>query len=374
MLLIGIALGSLLGIILGLVPSFNIGFAYLFATTLKDPYFAVGLIIGVDSTSSIMKHLSMLNSSSEEDASELYKTDASLILTSLASGMSGKFIGSAVGIGLIIFLQGSEMKLDGLGKCLSIFLILAVWLILAGFKSKNPKLAIASLVASCLLALVATNLPINQPMFVLTSCMFSSTLFKTLTEKQDKLKDPYITSFHEGVEIVSGFFAGALCSILWGLPTSVVCKAVEEDYDKPHTIISRKAFADGVTSSLGLTIFLVLQGNKNALASNLGSLHIQFNDVENVGIIATSLSLSFVGYLMFNNIMDLHIKIYNIMPNVINKFILALIFITLIYLSNGWCIPLLGTSLLLNKLIRLAEAPKELNLGALAILPMMTLF
>ncbi len=43
-------------------------------------------------------------------------------------------------------------------------------------------------------------------------------------------------------------------------------------------------------------------------------------------------------------------------------------------MSNGWCIPLLFASLLLNKIIRLAEAPKELNLGAISILPMMALF
>ncbi|PHM11698.1 hypothetical protein CK516_00970 [Nostoc sp. 'Peltigera malacea cyanobiont' DB3992] len=374
MLLTGILLGAGLGIILGLVPSFNIGFAYLFATTLKDPYFAVGLIIGVDSTSSIMRHLSMINSASEEDASELYKHDTSLILTSLASGMSGKFIGSAVGIGLLIFLQGSEMKLDGLGRAMSVIMVVGIWSLLIVFKSKNYKLAIASLVASSLLALVTTNLPINQPMFVLASCMFSSTLFKSVLEKQGKIKDPHITSFHEGIEIASGFFAGALSSILWGLPTSVVCKAMQEDHDKPHTIISRKAFADSVSSSLGLTIFLVISRSKSALTSNLSSLHLKFNDVENVGIILVSLSLSLVGYLIFNNIMDLYIKVSNVIPGMINKLIPLLTIGTLVYMSNGWCIPLIGASLLLNKVIRLAEAPKELNLGALSILPMMALF
>ncbi|MCC5668853.1 hypothetical protein LC653_34620 [Nostoc sp. CHAB 5784] len=204
--------------------------------------------------------------------------------------------------------------------------------------------------------------------------MFSSNLLKTFTEKEVYIKKPQINTFHNGVEIAQGFFAGCLSSIMWGLPTSVVCKAIEEDYDKPHTIISRKAFADGVRGVLGLTIFLTIQGSKSALASNLTSLNVKFNDVENIGIIGVSFSLSLIAYLIFNSIMDIYIAVYNVMPSLFNKGILIITFITLIYMSDGWCIPLLFASLLLNKIIKLADAPKELNLGAISILPMMALF
>lgn len=373
MLFIGLLLGSFLGIILGLVPGFNIGFAFLFATTIEDSYFAVGLILGIDATSSIMRHLSMLNSTSDEDENKLCKADNSLILTALLGGMSGKVFGSFVSIGLLIFLQGSLLKLDGMGKGLSLGLIILMWVLLIT-RTKNPKLGILSLICSCILAVLATNLPINQPMFVLTSCMFSSSLLKSFTEKEVKIKPSSIPSYHNGVEIAQGFFAGCLSSIMWGLPTSVVCKAIEEDYDKPHTIISRKAFADGVRGVLGLTIFLTIQGSKNALASNLTSLNVKFNDVENIGIIGVSFSLSLIAYLIFNSIMDIYIALYNIMPYLFNKGILIITFITLIYMSNGWCLPMFVASLLVNKLVRLAEAPKELNLGAISILPMMALF
>ena len=77
---------------------------------------------------------------------------------------------------------------------------------------------------------------------------------------------------------------------------------------------------------------------------------------------------------MFNSIMDLYINIHNLVPNFFNRGIVVSTFITLMWLSNGWCIPLIGASLMLNKLIKLAGAAKELNLGALAILPMMALF
>ncbi len=374
MLLIGILLGSLLGIVLGLIPSFNSGFVLIFASSLGDPYFAVGLILGIDATASIMKHLSMLNSSLEDmEENKLYKSDPSLILTALTSGMTGKFIASFVGIGLLIFLQGSSLKLDGMGRALCIGLILGIWVILL-IKSKGKELAIISLVTSGLLAILATNLPINQPMFILTSCLFSSSLIKSGLENQPKIKDPHITSFHTGVEIASGFFAGALSSVLWGLPTSVVCKAIEEEEDKPHTIISRKAFADGVSSTLGLTILLAIKGSRSAAAQSISSLNIEFNDVESIGIILTSFSLSLVGYLMFNNIMELYIAIYNLTPTFFNKGLVVVTFCMLMWLSNGWCIPLILASLLLNKLIKLAEAPKELNLGAISVLPIIALF
>ncbi|MEH1863258.1 MAG: hypothetical protein V7L21_35820 [Nostoc sp.] len=374
MLLIGILLGAILGIVLGLIPSFNSGFVLIFASSLGDPYFAVGLILGIDSTSSIIKHLSMLNSSLEDiEENRLIKNDPSLILTALVSGMTGKLIGSFVGIGLLIFLQGSELKLDGLGRGLSVGLIILTWTFLI-IKSKNKLLAIISLVTSGLLAILATNLPINQPMFVLTSCLFSSSLIQSGIKNQLKIKDPYITNFHSGVEIASGFFSGALSSILWGLPTSVVCKAIEEEEDKTHTIISRKAFGDGVSSVLGLTILLAIKGSRSAVAQNISSLKLEFNDLESIGIILTSFSLSLIGYLIFNNIMELYIKVYNLTPNFFNKGLIIVTFIILMWLSNGWCIPLIGASLLLNKLIKLAEAPKELNLGAISILPMIALF
>lgn len=77
---------------------------------------------------------------------------------------------------------------------------------------------------------------------------------------------------------------------------------------------------------------------------------------------------------MFNNIMIWYINVHNLVPNFLNKGIIIATFIVLMWLSNGWCIPLIAASLLLNKLIKLAGAPKELNLGALSILPMMALF
>ncbi|MEH2044092.1 hypothetical protein [Nostoc sp.] len=376
MLFTGILLGAFSGIILSLVPGFNIGFAFIFATTIEDSYFAVGLILGIDSTASIMRHLNMLNSIIEEDENKLCKTDPSLILTSLVGEMSGKFFGSFVSIGLLIFLQGSLLKLDGVGKSFSLFMVLIVWTLLIMFKCKNQKLGILSLLCSGLLAILTINLPIDQPMFVLTSCMFSSNLLKTFTEKTSTIKNPKISSFHDGVEIAGGLFAGCLSSILWGLPTSVVCKSIEEKYDKPHTIVSRKSFADGVSGVLGLTIFFTIQGSKSPLASNISNFNsqIQFNDIENIGIIGISFSLSLIGYLIFNNIMNIYITIYNKIPAIASKGVLMLTGVALIYMSNGWCIPLLIASLLLSKLIRLAEAPKELNLGALSILPMMALF
>ncbi|MEH2060275.1 MAG: hypothetical protein V7K97_29905 [Nostoc sp.] len=374
MLLLGILLGAPLGILLGLVPSFNSGFVLIFASTLGDPYLGVGLILGIDATSSIMKYLSMLNSSLEEiDENRLYKSDHSLILTALVSGITGKFIGSVVGISLLIFLQGSALKLDGMGRGLSLFLILLVWTMLLT-KAKDSKLGIISLIASGLLAILATNLPINQPMFVLTSCLFSSSILKLSIEKQSRIKNPNITSFHTGVEIASGFFAGTLSAVLWGLPTSVVCKAIEEDEDKPYTIVSRKAFADSISSALGLTILLAIKGSRSAVAQNISNAHIDFNDLESVGIILTSFSLSLIGYLMFNKLMELYVAAYNITPNSFNKVIVGFTIITLLYLSNGWCIPLIGASLLLNKLIKLANAPKEINLGAISILPLIALF
>ena len=48
-LVIGICIGSVLGIFFSLIPGFNMGFAWLAAPMLPgEPRFVVGLIIGID--------------------------------------------------------------------------------------------------------------------------------------------------------------------------------------------------------------------------------------------------------------------------------------------------------------------------------------
>lgn len=373
MLIFGILIGAIAGVVLGLIPGFNIGFSFLFAITLPDPYFAVGLILGIDSTSSIMKHLNLLNADIDEDENRLTKQDNSLIYTSLVSSMSGKFLGSFVSVGLIIFLGDSVLKLDGLVRALSLCMIMFVWGMLI-WRSKDKFLALIALAGSALIAILCSNLPINQPMFVLTSCMFSTYTLRGLVEANSKIRIKSINQYHNGVEIAQGFFAGALSSVLWGLPTSVICKSMEEDFDKPHNLISRKAFADGVNAVLGLTIFLTVGGYKIALASNLSRLNLQFNSTESVGIVIISLALSLLGYILFNPMLAMYLSIQNWMPGIINKGIIVLTLATILILSKFWAIALIPTCLMLQNLIRLANAPKEVALGALSILPLLALF
>lgn len=374
MLIIGILLGSVLGIILSLVPGFDLGFVFLIVTSSSsnNPQFGIGLILGIEATECIMNHLNMLSSNDSKDKDE----KDSLLYTSLLNSIAGKFFGCFVGICLIIFLQNNDLKLEGFTKGLPIVINIGIWIIFITEKSKNKKLATITLISAGLLTFLSSNLEIKESIFTLLSCLFADRLLKSIKENTKKitLSTPTIINYHTGIEILSGFFNGALAAFLWGLPTSVLSAVTKEDNDKPHKTVGKKSFAKSVRSALGLTLILTITSSKGMLGHSISGFHTSFNQVEAIGILGVSFSLSLIGYLLFDRILPVYISIYNFIPNnLINKTITIGTIITIFIMSHGWCIPMGLAGLMLTKLNKAADAPRELSLSALAIIPIINL-
>lgn len=374
-MILGILIGSVLGIILGLVPGFNIGFVFLFSLTIPDPEFACGLIIGIDATSASVKALNILSGVNEEELPDgVSKVDdkVNLAWCNIVNYTTGKILGCFLGAVLLFYVGESSFKIELFHKGLAIGYSLIIWGALIN-QSKNKKLAgiISVIIITVTLLTIQLNIPSNMSMFVLVSAMFVGGSLKNLKKTKIKVSK---TETKEVTQNPRGILAGMLSAFLWGLPVSAVCKGLKEEKDSIQSEVAMNSVANGISSAVGLTILMVTGGARSAAATSAATLDIQFNMLETIGILGISALLSVVAYLLFEDIMKIYILIYNCVPSVLNIVIVIGSISYLTYVSSGWFIVLGITSLLIQKLIRLAEAPKELSLIAISILPLISIF
>ena len=79
---------------------------------------------------------------------------------------------------------------------------------------------------------------------------------------------------------MSDYLAGAISGMLWGLPTSVVCKIQETGLDTPATKVSRSAVADATASCIGLTLLMGLGRGRGAANQAAASFKEVFHSQE----------------------------------------------------------------------------------------------
>ncbi|BAY22156.1 hypothetical protein NIES2100_19190 [Calothrix sp. NIES-2100] len=371
----GLLIGSVVGIILGLIPGFNIGFILLASLSIPDPQLACGLIIGIDATSSGIKAISLLTGNRDEEFPDKLQNNSqpiNLVWTNISSYTTGKILGCFIGSFLILGIGKTAFQITEVHKGLAIAISLGIWIEISRL-SKDKKLTVLSLIITSILSVLVINLPIEQPMFILVSSLFIGNSLQSLFHyKKIELNSTEPTEYI--IQSWDGILAGLLSSMLWGLPTNAMCRLMDEGEDKPEIVAARGAIADGIASSIGLAILLCTGGARSAAASQAALLNLDFGRWESVGILGASCVLSLLVYLMFDNLIKIFIVIHNSLPYVVNILIVLLTISILTLLSNGWFIIIAITSLLTNKLIRLAGAPKESNLIAIAILPIMNLF
>jgi hypothetical protein len=376
-LVIGIIAGSILGIFFSLIPGFNIGFAWLAAPLLPgEPRFVVGLIIGIDLTTSTLKHLHLLNSKHRDDLDEdiTNSTDKQqLCTTSFFSYYLTKIVVSIATI--FMMLVGALDTFDwGIHtKGLTVIIGVGIWLTIIQM-SRHWKIATIAFVMYGVFSLLTVKLPITQPMFVLASSLFSANFINEIRFKPEKIKLTELNfSVGEAMPFIPGIIAGTISGMLWGLPTSVVCKIQETELDTPTTKVSRNAVADATASCIGLTLLMGFSGSRSAANQAASSFKEVFHSQEIAFVFVIIIILTQVVYSLWQPIMTTYAAIHNSTPHFIKKVSVVCTVVSLVMFSNGMFLLTSLSALMLNKITKIAEAPRELSLSPIGILPLVSI-
>jgi hypothetical protein len=376
-LVIGICIGSVLGIFFSLIPGFNIGFAWLAAPLLPgEPRFVVGLIIGIDLTTSTLKHLHLLNSKHRDDLDEdiTNSTDKQqLCTTSFFSYYLTKIVVSIATI--FMMLVGALDTFDwGIHtKGLTVIIGVGIWLTIIQM-SRHWKIATIAFVMYGVFSLLTVKLPITQPMFVLASSLFSANFINEIRFKPEKIKLTELNfSVGKAMPFIPGIIAGTISGMLWGLPTSVVCKIQETELDTPTTKVSRNAVADATASCIGLTLLMGFSGSRSAANQAASSFKEVFHSQEIAFVFVIIIILTQVVYSLWQPIMTTYAAIHNSTPHFIKKVSVVCTVVSLVMFSNGMFLLTSLSALMLNKITKIAEAPRELSLSPIGILPLVSI-
>jgi hypothetical protein len=377
-LVIGIIAGSILGIFFSLIPGFNIGFAWLAAPLLPgEPRFVVGLIIGIDLTTSTLKHLHLLNSKHRDDLDEDITNSTNkqqLCTTSFFSYYLTKIVVSIATI--FMMLVGALDTFDwGIHtRGLTVVVGVGIWLTIIQM-SRHWKIATIAFVMYGVFSLLTVKLPIQQPMFVLASSLFSSNFINEIRFKSEKIKLTELDfSRSSGViPFIPGIIAGSISGMLWGLPTSVVCKIQETGLDTPATKVSRSAVADATASCIGLTLLMGLGRGRGAANQAAASFKEVFHSQEIAFVFVIIIILTQVIYSLWQPIMSTYTAIHNNTPHFIKQLGIVGTVTSLVVFSNGMFLLTSLSALMLSKMTRLAEAPRELSLSPMGILPLVSI-
>ncbi|WP_427162608.1 hypothetical protein ACQFX9_14295 [Aliinostoc sp. HNIBRCY26] len=373
-LIIGILIGGFLGIFLALIPGFNIGFAFLFSITVPDPYLGCGLVLGIEATSVVVKSLGLLSGINNDDFPDKVIEDSNkvqLVWTAAFSYLFGKLLGCAMASSLILFGDKEVFTIGVVHKSMALAVAGFVWAGLI-YASGSKKLAGIITVIIAILSIATMNLPIEQPMFILVSSLFIGNSLRSIRNRR-KIKINSVEPTGDLLIHWGGIPGGLLSSLLWGLPTSALCRSIQDDLS-PELIMSQGALANAVASSFGLAILLTTGGARSASATQVSNLDLLFNRWETIGILGASFCLTLITYIFFRQIMRIYIGFNNAIPYFfqIGVVISTIGFLTVT--SSGWFIPLALAGLMISKLIKLAEAPKELTLIATSVLPIISIF
>lgn len=376
-LIIGILVGSILGILLNFIPGFNIGFALISASLIPNPRFAVGLIIGVDVVTSSFKHLSLLHAKHREDLNEEITNADNKQNLCIESASEYFFIKILFGLAAcgMVFVYGNSI-LDIGSKTIAMLgfggaIILWVGLIQL---AKHKWVAIVALLDYCSFSWIAKDLSIQQPVFVIASSFFSVNLINNFRYKSEEIKltDKHYSTTCTWNQIVEGSIAGIASAFLWGLPTSAVCRLFE-DNEATELKVARHAVADAVASIGGLSVLMAVGRARSVASSNLVVFKANFHHAEVVFILFIIVILtSIIGY-NWSDIMNIYAAIHNRTPHILTKITVILTVAGLVVISTGLFPVTCLVCLMINKLTRIAEAPRELSLSSLVFVPIIGL-
>lgn len=372
-LLVGIFVGSILGIFISFIPGFNMGFAWLAAPIIPNARFAIGLIIGVDLSTSSLKHLHLLHSQHRDDLDEDITSNTNKQQLCQESFFSYYMTKVVVGLGLTISLVmfgSDELRLDDVRQ-LTLIVSVGIWMYLIE-QAKHWKVALIAFIGYGVFSLLTIQLPIQQPMLVLASSLFSANFINEIRYKSEKINLVEVDFAKTKYEI-NGMIAGAISGFLWGLPTSVVCKMLETEKDTPEHKISRNAVADAFSSCIGLALLMAFGGSKSAANQAAASLKENFHSSEIAFVMFITVVIIQIIYLLWKPLMSIYAAVHNSTPHFIKQLSVIGTVTSLVVFSNGMFLVTSLIALMLNKINKIAEAPRELSLSPIGILPLINI-
>ena len=374
-LVIGIITGSILGIFFSLIPGFNMGFAWLAAPMLPgEPRFVVGLIIGIDLTTSSLKHLHLLHSKHRDDLDEDITNSTNKQQLCTESFFSYYMTKIVVGGATILMMLIGALDTFEWGiytRTLTVIVGVAIWLTIIQM-SRHWKIATIAFIMYGVFSLLTVKLPISQPMFVLASSLFSANFINEIRFKPEKIKLTELDFSKVGYE-ANGIIAGAISGMLWGLPTSVVCKILETGLDTPATKVSKSAVAEATASCIGLTLLMGFSGSRSAANQAAASFKEVFHSQEIAFVFVIIIMITQVIYSLWQPIMVTYAAIHNHTPHFIKQVSVLGTVTSLVVFSNGMFLLTSLSALMLSKITKIAEAPKELSLSPIGILPLVSI-
>jgi len=371
-LVIGLIVGLVLGILCSLIPNFNIGLGYIIVPLIPAPRFAIGLVIGIDITSSSLKHLSLLHSKHREDLDESITQDTNKNELMYSSMFSYQLVkaGWLATLGFAILTQGTKILDIELVRQLSVCIGIGLWVLLIS-ASKHWKVAAISFFFYIVFSLVVVELPIKQPILVLASSLFSVNLINEFRYKPERIEN---AEYHDPKEFrLEGIWAGLISGFLWGLPTNAVCRLLQEENESSSATVSRHAVADAVCSATGLAILLTLGGSRTAAATSVADFKEVFGNAECFWLLTTLSAFNFILLIWWQDIVKVYVSIHNNTPHFGIRLTILSTVVSLTVLSHGWFFVTALIALMLRKITSIAEAPRELSLSPIGILPLANL-
>ena len=211
--------------------------------------------------------------------------------------------------------------------------------------------------------------------FVLASSLFSANFINEIRFKSEKINlvELDFSKSSGAIPFIPGIIAGAISGMLWGLPTSVVCKIQETGRDTPATKVSRSAVADATASCIGLTLLMGLGRGRGAANQAAASFKEFFHSQEIAFVFLIIIILTQVIYSLWEPIMSMYGNIHNNTPHFIKQLGIVGTVTSLVIFSNGMFLLTSLSALMLSKMTRLAEAPRELSLSPMGILPLVSI-
>jgi hypothetical protein len=273
-------------------------------------------------------------------------------------------------LGFAILTQGTKILDIELVRQLSVSIGIGLWVLLIS-ASKHWKVAAISFFFYIVFSLVVVELPIKQPILVLASSLFSVNLINEFRYKPERIEN---AEYHDPKEFkLEGIWAGLISGFLWGLPTNAVCRLLQEENESSSATVSRHAVADAVCSATGLAILLTLGGSRTAAATSVADFKEVFGNAECFWLLTTLSAFNFILLIWWQDIVKVYVSIHNNTPHFGIRLTILSTVVSLTVLSHGWFFVTALIALMLRKITSIAEAPRELSLSPIGILPLANL-
>ena len=266
MLFVGVMIGLIGGILRTVMPSLG-SWAMVVAlvTSNWSTNFAIGFLIAESCVGGLGSVVGSAYSPNLSDpiVASLMVTRKKEIVEEAASLYTLFKVVACLGFAILIIFGAESLKMDvwGLSKWVIFLFIIPSCLIRVGSKALLPYILVMGVISMAAFLLIKGGGP--SPIYLLFTSVFviggNLAGFKPMP-RQRKVKD-YTTNYRWA------FIVGLMSSILIGIPSGIVLDPAGDKDDE--SLYRENALASGSSEGMGISLFLVGFGSRDALSSTL---------------------------------------------------------------------------------------------------------